>query len=277
MIIAVEPGETILPKEATSDPMTVAVAKKYGVPGFATGGIAGLASGITASYNSTQVAMVASMEQALLAAIKSAAAKAVAGAAGGGASPPNASAGSVQALMQQMAAARGWTGAQWTALYNVEMREAGFSLTAQNPHSAAYGLAQFINGPSEYAQYGGNASTAAGQITAMLNYIAQRYGTPEAAWAMEQSAGYYGNGGMITEPVIGFGTQSGRGYVLGERGPEMVTPAGGSSISDVVARLERLIQVTAAVPAGVGQHVGGAIGGAAQAASFRTRYPRGGA
>jgi DNA-binding transcriptional regulator YhcF (GntR family) len=93
-----------------------------------------------------------------------------AGAAGGftGTPPPG---GAVQMLMQQMAAERGWTGPEWTALYDVEMREAGFSLTAQNPSSGAYGLAQFIDGPSEYAEYGGNATTAAGQITGMLNYI----------------------------------------------------------------------------------------------------------
>jgi hypothetical protein len=73
----------------------------------------------------------------------------------------------------------------------VEMREAGWNLNAKNPTSAAYGIAQFINGPSEYAQYGGNSTTAAGQITAFLNYVEQRYGTPEAAWAHEQEFGWY--------------------------------------------------------------------------------------
>ena len=81
---------------------------------------------------------------------------------------------------------------------------------------------------------------------------------------------------MITEPVIGFGVNSGSRYSFGERGREMVTPGGGASIADVCARLERLIATTAAVPAGVGRHMGDAIGGAAQAASLRSRYPRGG-
>jgi hypothetical protein len=110
---------------------------------------------------------------------------------------PTGSGATVQALMQSMAASVGWTGAEWTALNNVEMREAGYNLTATNPSSGAYGLAQFINGPSEYAQYGGNSTTAQGQITAMLNYIKQRYGDPEAAWAHEESAGWYDHGGWL--------------------------------------------------------------------------------
>jgi hypothetical protein len=99
--------------------------------------------------------------------------------------------GSNEQVMQQVAASFGWTGPEWTALYNVEMREAGFSLTATNPTSGAYGMAQFINGPSEYAQYGGNSTTAFGQSVAMCNYIKQRYGTPIAAWAHEQEFGWY--------------------------------------------------------------------------------------
>jgi phage-related protein len=115
----------------------------------------------------------------------------------GGAAGSAAGGGAVAALMKSMAAARGWSGAQWTALYNVEMREAGFNMTAQNPGSGAYGLAQFINGPGEYATYGGNVNTAAGQITGMLNYIAQRYGSPAAAWQHELNYGWYDSGGWL--------------------------------------------------------------------------------
>ncbi len=35
----------------------------------------------------------------------------------------------------------------------------------------------------------------------------------------------YARGGWINEPVIGMGQRSGRGYMIGERGPELVTPA----------------------------------------------------
>jgi hypothetical protein len=52
-------------------------------------------------------------------------------------------------------------------------------------------MAQFIDGPSEYAEYGGNSTTAAGQSVAMCNYIKQRYGTPVVAWAFHLANGYY--------------------------------------------------------------------------------------
>jgi hypothetical protein len=101
----------------------------------------------------------------------------------------------VQALlptMNQIGARMGWNASQVAAWAGVENREdASGSLTAKNPTSNAYGLAQFINGPGEYAQYGGNATTAAGQLTAMANYIKQRYVTPQAALAHEQQYGWY--------------------------------------------------------------------------------------
>jgi hypothetical protein len=105
------------------------------------------------------------------------------------------------AALKSAAAKAGWTGAQWQALYNVEMREAGFNIHAQNPVSSAYGMAQFINGPSEYYQYGGNPNTAAGQAVGMVNYIRQRYGNPGAAWAHEVNFGWYDRGGML-EPGL---------------------------------------------------------------------------
>lgn len=197
-----------------------------------------------------------------------------ASAAGGSATlKPSGSGATIQALMQSMAASVGWTGAEWTALDEVENREAGFNLTAQNPSSGAYGLAQFINGASEYASYGGNSTTAAGQITGMLNYIKQRYGDPEAAWAHELAYGWYDNGGALRP-----------GYTLAYNGTgktEHVSTArqmgdSADALAAIADRLDTLIDVTGAVPAGVGRHVGGALGGAAQDASFRSRYPHGG-
>jgi hypothetical protein len=125
-----------------------------------------------------------------------------------------ATAGGIQALAYQIAKTRGWAN-QWGAIQAVEMAEAGWSLTARNPSSGAYGIAQFINGPSEYYQWGGNPNTAAGQIVAFYNYIASRYRTPAAAWAHEQAFHWYGKGfhGMVNRPTI---------FGAGERGPERV-------------------------------------------------------
>jgi hypothetical protein len=50
----------------------------------------------------------------------------------------------------------------------------------------------------KYYQYGGNPGTILGQLTAMANYIASsRYGDPSAAWAHEESAGWYYGGGLV--------------------------------------------------------------------------------
>lgn len=108
--------------------------------------------------------------------------------------PSGGSAAAVQALARRIFP---WPASQWPAYNAVEMREAGYNLTAQNPTSGAYGLAQFINGPSEYFQYGGSPFTAIGQLTGMFNYIRQRYGTPSAAWGHELSFGWYDRGGTL--------------------------------------------------------------------------------
>lgn len=165
--------------------------------GFATGGI-----------SPASVTQFASNAGSGFAQQVSSAAAAAAG-AGGSAVPSS----TVALLGEQMAAARGWTGPQWVALNDVAMRESGWSMTAKNPSSGAYGIAQFISGPSEYAQYGGNAGSPGGQIAAMLNYIAARYGTPTAAWAHEMSAGWYAKGGVLGGAGIPFQVLDSGGYL----------------------------------------------------------------
>lgn len=97
-----------------------------------------------------------------------------------------------RSLMQQIGAEHGWTGAQiddWENILGTE--DASGSLTATNATSGAYGDAQFIGGASEYAQYGGNTSSSEGELTAMANYIAQRYGDPSEAWSFHLAHGWY--------------------------------------------------------------------------------------
>ena len=78
-------------------------------------------------------------------------------------------------------------------------------------------MAQFINGPGEYFQYGGNPYTAAGQFTAMFSYIRQRYGTPVSAWAHELGYGWYDKGGWLKPGLSLAYNGTGR--------PEQVVPA----------------------------------------------------
>ena len=92
-----------------------------------------------------------------------------------------------QALGRVMAAARGWTGDQWTALDNIAMAESGWSDTIENPGSGAAGIAQNIAGFGPGYQSG----NAAQQITWMLRYIKARYGDPAAAWQFHLANGWY--------------------------------------------------------------------------------------
>lgn len=95
-------------------------------------------------------------------------------------------AGNYQALGQQMAAARGWTGSEWVDLNNLIMRESGWNPAAQNPYSNACGIAQNINGCGAYPD-----PSPAGQIQWGLDYIAGRYGDPINAWGHSQAVGWY--------------------------------------------------------------------------------------
>ncbi len=113
------------------------------------------------------------------------------GGTGGGAQ----SAGANVALGRQMAAQRGWTGAQFTCLNELWTRESGWSNTAENRKSGAYGIAQALgHGPTnQYPAGPANPPTSdpRAQVEWGLGYIANTYGDPCAAWAHEESQGWY--------------------------------------------------------------------------------------
>jgi phage-related protein len=144
-----------------------------------------------------------------------------------------AAAGGNVGLVQAMAAARGWTGAQWDALYAVIMRESGFNNNAQNPTSTAYGMFQFLDGT--WGAYGASkTSDPSAQTAAGLNYIASRYGSPEGALAHEQTYGWYSGGGVAL-PIAGARANGGPvstgfPYLVGERGPELFVPASDGTV-----------------------------------------------
>ena len=105
------------------------------------------------------------------------------------------------ALGKQMAAARGWTGGEWDALYQLWQRESGWRVNADNPTSDAYGIPQALPG-SKMASAGSDWRTnAATQIKWGMDYIAGRpdYGTPSRAWAKWQSRSphWYADGGLV--------------------------------------------------------------------------------
>lgn len=140
----------------------------------------------------------------------------VAGIKGGGSVSAN------RKLMQQMAQAMyGWGhGPQWNALNTLEMHEAGYNNLAQNPHSTAFGMGQFLD--QTWKGFGPKTSNPKLQIQYMLEYIKGKYGNPSKAMAQYYDhpggVGWYGAGGQMS--------------IVGDRGPELMmqTPGGGTQV-----------------------------------------------
>jgi cytoskeletal protein RodZ len=98
---------------------------------------------------------------------------------------------SPQQIAQSMLSGYGWDGGQWTYLYQLWEKESGWSVTATNPGSGAYGIAQ-ANPASQMDSVGSDWQTdATTQIKWGLEYIKDRYGSPAAAWAHETADGWY--------------------------------------------------------------------------------------
>jgi hypothetical protein len=96
-----------------------------------------------------------------------------------------------RAIGRIMAAERGWTGAQWTALDKLWTRESQWKWNADNPSSSAYGIPQALPGRRMAANGSDWATNPVTQIAWGLDYIAGRYGNPVNAWAHSQRTGWY--------------------------------------------------------------------------------------
>lgn len=91
-------------------------------------------------------------------------------------------------LGRRLAAERGWTGYQWTALDGLWNRESGWRGWALNPDSGACHIPQAL--PCSKIP-GGLSATAATAIRWGLGYIGGRYGSPAAAKAHSDAHGWY--------------------------------------------------------------------------------------
>lgn len=92
----------------------------------------------------------------------------------------------VKAMAQQIVGA-----GQFQCFSSIVERESGWNYRAQNPSSGAYGLVQALPG-SKMASAGADWRTnPATQIKWGLNYMNERYGSPNAAWAFWQANGWY--------------------------------------------------------------------------------------
>lgn len=118
------------------------------------------------------------------------------------AAAPVVASGSV-AVGQQMAAARGWTGAQWSCLYALWNKESGWDVLATYPShdtppsapsssiTTAYGIPQALHAQNLASAGPDWRTDPATQIRWGLGYIAGRYGTPCAAESHELAKDWY--------------------------------------------------------------------------------------
>jgi hypothetical protein len=105
--------------------------------------------------------------------------------------PTPAASGSPQQIAERMLGQYGWSASQFSCLDPLWERESGWSVTAQNPSSGAYGIPQALPG-SQMASAGPDWQTdAATQIKWGLSYIQSRYGSPCGAWSHEEADGWY--------------------------------------------------------------------------------------
>jgi hypothetical protein len=99
--------------------------------------------------------------------------------------------GSPQQIAQKMLGSFGWSSSQFACLDPLWEHESGWSVTADNPGSGAYGIPQALPG-SRMASAGPDwQADAATQIRWGLEYIKGSYGSPCGAWAHEQATGWY--------------------------------------------------------------------------------------
>jgi phage-related protein len=114
---------------------------------------------------------------------------------------------SAQMTGKAMAAAYGWTGRQWKALFSLWMGESGWRANAYNPASGATGIPQALPG-SKMASAGADWRTnAVTQIRWGLRYIKAVYGTPLRAYQMwlARSPHWYQRGSWnvpVTGPAV---------------------------------------------------------------------------
>lgn len=101
-------------------------------------------------------------------------------------------AGGARGIAADMAARTyGWGTEQFSCLDSLWERESGWSSTAANPSSGAYGIPQALPG-SKMGAYGSDWRTnPVTQIQWGLAYIDSTYGSPCGAWDAFQSKGWY--------------------------------------------------------------------------------------
>lgn len=115
--------------------------------------------------------------------------------------------GTYQAFAQTLLVKYGWAG-QMSSFNSIVMGESSWNARATNPTSGAFGIAQALGHGTAatrgsitnmYGNYGtsdatcraANSGNGYAQITWMMSYIREAYGSPNAAWAFHQANDSY--------------------------------------------------------------------------------------
>jgi hypothetical protein len=133
----------------------------------------------------------AARRRAAAAARAAAAQQAQAAQASSSGTPSSTPSGTAQQIASSMLGNFGWGQDQFGCLDSLWSHESGWSTTASNPSTGAYGIPQALPG-SKMATAGPDWETSAStQIRWGLGYIQGLYGSPCAAWSHEQGTGWY--------------------------------------------------------------------------------------
>jgi cell wall-associated NlpC family hydrolase len=97
-------------------------------------------------------------------------------------------------IVNNVAGRFGWGGgSEWSSLAELVSHESSWNNRAQNPHSTAYGLFQFLD--STWAGTGiKKTSDPTQQSIAGMRYIKSRYGDPNHAWSFWKKHNWYDKG-----------------------------------------------------------------------------------
>jgi hypothetical protein len=113
----------------------------------------------------------------------------------------NQDAAALQSAAKQLLRQAGFSDAEWPPFKNIVDHESSWSPTAKNA-SGAFGLGQFLGHENDkYGAMGAYTTDPVKQLTAMIQYIKDRYQTPSAAWAHWQANNSYAAGGMVPARV----------------------------------------------------------------------------
>lgn len=97
---------------------------------------------------------------------------------------------SLQAYAKQLLSKFGW-GDQWNSFNALVMSESGWDTKATNPSSGAYGIPQSLPG-SKMSSAGSDWQTSGEtQLRWMMDYIKDRYKSPDSAWSFHQKNNWY--------------------------------------------------------------------------------------